>query len=351
MKLNDLRSLMLLADEEIVLNKSIVIKDTKVHFMSIRKVNGINTIWAVYEKKHTGDDGIIHMHDIEETSNRDTLYKLIDHNLETPHIHINKFMIQGEPFEVSSSSSSNIFINNMQSMIKLQHFLEADLLPSFLNDTKISDICIASYKQGKYDIFPAIDVNKEIEIKVKTACEHKTFLINKTHNVGFDKYSETVHTFYNPLNSKECTYYLQPLEICDIWNETKLMIEDDPFKDLSISDDQRSQMIQSLYQKLEHICPKGMKLAILKYETDDNISLNFRLKEYLDNKVQFKSSASAFLYSNDEEIGPNGLKTKICHVKAIDENDLSSIVIELVAFTVTIPGQTIDTQEISTNIK
>lgn len=106
-----------------------------------------------------------------------------------------------------------------------------------------------------------------------------------------------------------------------------------------LSKEELDQMKKSSFEGIEGICPKGMKLALLMYETDDDISLSFYTKEFLDKKVIANNTCSAFAFSTspDEKIGPNGLINKICFIKAVGEEEFSDIDIELFSFTVTLP--------------
>lgn len=227
MKLTDLKNIMNIVDKEIRLDKMLVIRDVKVQFMTVTKVNGENTIWAVYENKCKAGSDSIEMQDRSKLTNRDALYESIDRNSEESFISINKFIINGQDFNVSSSSSGNVFFNNMASIMRLQHFGQMDLLPSFLDDTDISDICIASFTQRDGDACPEIECAKEIQMSAVVGFDHKSFLINTPLKVAFDNTHTGEYTFYNPLNSKDTKYYLQALELYDIWEDTRLNFEDD----------------------------------------------------------------------------------------------------------------------------
>lgn len=342
MKLKDLKNKMILAKEEIELNKTLVIRGVKVHFMSIIRENNKNTIWAVYENKRNINDREMDMHELAERTNRDNLYDSIANQSGRVSIHIKNFTIQGQEFKVSSSSSSSVEFNNMESIMRLQHFSEAKLLPTFLDETNINDICMASFTQMEDGKLPVIDRSKEISMTAFVGSDHKSFLLNTPLSIGFDKNYAGSYTFYNPLRSTDSVYYLQPLELYDIWEEMRLKFEGEPFK--GFTREQMNQMSENMYKGIEGICPKGMKLAVLKYETDDDISLDFRSKEYLDTKIIMNNTASAFAFlcSPDEKIGPNGLKNKVCHIKAVDENDTRDIDIELFSFAVTIPEISVD---------
>lgn len=337
MKLNDLKNQMMIVDEEIRLDKTFMIRGVKVHFMSITKVDGENTIWALYEKRYRSTSSDIDQYEDMDRTKRDELSNAAENNSNSSFINIKKFTLQGQDFNVSSSSSDAVFFNNLEAIMRLQHFGQAELLPSFLDDIGLSDICISSFTQAKGDACPVIDTSKEIDMTVLVGFDHKRYLLNTECKAGFDSSYAIKNTFYNPMTLKNCVYYLQPLYLYDIWEETRLMFEAEHFK--NFSKEQIEQMKKSSYDGLKEICPKGKKLAMLKYETDDNISLDFYSKEFLDAKVTRSNTASAsvFIFSPDEKIGPNGLKNKMCMIKAVDEEELNEIDIELFSFTVTLP--------------
>ena len=77
---------------------------------------------------------------------------------------------------------------------------------------------------------------------------------------------------------------------------------------------------------LEEICPQGMNLAILEYESEDDITLNFYSKEYLDKKPVHRTYALASVFFTiNEEIGINGFKRQVSMLKPI-KKDFNGII-------------------------
>lgn len=82
-------------------------------------------------------------------------------------------------------------------------------------------------------------------------------------------------------------------------------------------------------ESFQEICPKDMNLAIVEYETQDDIQLNFYTKEYLDKKPVYKNSASTVIFKSDKELGINGLRSRGCMLKPVKKDFYDSIDCEL----------------------
>lgn len=329
MKLKDLKTMMVLPEYEIPINKTVIINDIKVQFMCLTHSNNRNTIWAVYENINNRFDREVPISNPSTQTNREMMTLSIDKHTAPSYIPISKIYIQGNIFAVSSSSTGYISYHDIEGIMKLQHFSESQLLPDFLDEAELNNLCIARYSQKENESFPVIDTAQSIDMEIFTGKEHQTFLVNDSLTLGFSKLEINEYTFHNPITSKDCTYYLQPLEIYDIWEELEDKFRNQNFNNLS--EEQAYQMTQ----RIERICPKGMKLAILKYETDEDITLNFYSKEYLISINENQGAALGLIIFPDEKCGPNGMPLRICPIKPINENSLQDIDIELFSFNMT----------------
>ena len=107
---------------------------------------------------------------------------------------------------------------------------------------------------------------------------------------------------------------------------------------------QKDLYIKHTRSGIQRICPKGMKLAILSYEIEKDISLSFYSSEYLNEteKISTSDGASAISLIFSSSPDTKGLPLKICMIKAIKEDNLTPIDIELVSFHQTFPEESFE---------
>ncbi|MPN40311.1 hypothetical protein SDC9_187847 [bioreactor metagenome] len=131
------------------------------------------------------------------------------------------------------------------------------------------------------------------------------------------------------------------MEHYDIWKETTHFFEDDRFK--AFTPEEQQQMKESHLSCIEQICPKGMNLAMLEYEEENDVQLNFYTKEFLDKRPVHSNSASSvgMIFGSDRKFGINGFRSRLCMIKPIEKDFQGSIDAELFSCYIRIPEEII----------
>ncbi|MCT4509562.1 MAG: hypothetical protein N4A48_12570 [Tepidibacter sp.] len=146
--------------------------------------------------------------------------------------------------------------------------------------------------------------------------------------------------FYDFIEKKNRIFYIDRIKHYDIWEEVNDKFEDAFIQDFS--KEQIKKMKEQYIDILEKICPKGMDLAIVEYETEDDIQLNFYSKEYLDViPVCNTSSSSAIILKSDKEVGNNGFESRVCMIKPVEKDFKGSLDVELFSWVMKIPEEII----------
>lgn len=102
----------------------------------------------------------------------------------------------------------------------------------------------------------------------------------------------------------------------------------------------REKNLNIFMEALENICPRDKNLAVIKYETVDNIQLNFYIKDYLEAAPICSNSTIGIIgSSNKKEIGINGYKLRECVLQPIDKDFSGEMEIELFSQFLEIPGE------------
>lgn len=84
-----------------------------------------------------------------------------------------------------------------------------------------------------------------------------------------------------------------------------------------------------------------MNLAILEYESDNDVQLNFYSKEYLDKEPVYKNSSSSMFFKSHKELGNNGFRSGICMIKPVEKDFNGCIDVVLFSQFVEIPEELI----------
>jgi hypothetical protein len=340
MILSDLKLNMLLPKKEIFINKIVRIRGKKVHLISITSEEHRNILWGIYQFVDNSYMGIDAEERVEYMSNRDEKIGGIQREINTQYTHISEITIQKQKMTFSVSSAGGIYYMDYKKCMQLQHFIENGMTTTNWNEVDLENLVIAAYEQQEGEEFPEIDLSKELDITLKVDREFKQVLINQPIRIGFGEMEKGKQFyFYDSIEKKDRIFYINKMEHYDLWEETARFFEGEQMQ--SLTEVQVKQMKENHFACLERICPKGMDLAILEYEAEDDEQLDFYSKEYLDEKPVYNSSSCGMLFKPDKEFGANGFKSRVCLIQPIEKGFYGSIDIELFSRYIEIPEEII----------
>lgn len=340
MLLKDLKQTILLPSKEILINKILKIRGIDVQLISITSEEHRNVLWAMYQLPHHVDEGINSEERIEYTSNRDKMVNDIIKEIRSPNIHISEVMIQDKKMTFDSSSANRMSYINYEGYMQLQHFIAKGMDTTIWNEVDLDNIVIAAYMQKENEEFPIIDLSRNLYITLKVSRDSKQVLINQPLALEFgDMEKGNKFYFYDSIEKKNLTCYIDKMKHYDIWEEANHHFKSEQMQ--AFSKEQIKQMKEQYLATTEEICPQGMNLAILEYETEDGVQLNFYSKEYLDKKPVQKNSTSMMFFKLDKELGINGFKSRVCIIKPIDKDFKGNIDVELFSYFMEIPEEII----------
>ncbi|WP_291637807.1 hypothetical protein [Clostridium sp.] len=342
MFLKDLKQKMILPNREILINKTVKIRGLDVQLISITSQEHRNVLWAMYQLPCPVNAGMDLEERIEYTSNRDEMTNNISKYISSPpNIYISEIMIQNQKMSFISSSSSPMHDMNYEGYMQLQHFIENGMVTTNWNEVNLANIVIAAYKQNESEEFPTVDLSKKLDITLKVNKELTQVPINQSIRLEFAEIEKgKKFSFYDSTEKKTRTFYIDRMKHYDIWDEVNHDLDDELAKVLP--EEQIEQMKKDYLTFLEKTCPKGMNLAMLEYETEDDVQLYFYSKEYLDEKpAQKTSSSSAMFFTSDKKLGTNGFKTRTCMIKPVQKGFNGIIDVELFSYLMVIPEETI----------
>ncbi|MBV7274872.1 hypothetical protein JMF89_10430 [Clostridiaceae bacterium UIB06] len=339
MLLKDLKKNMILPKKEILINKIVKLRGKEIHIISITLEENRNVLWAIYRLPYCLNEE----RDIEEipeyASNREEMINSFSQELNSYYIHISEIIIQKQKMTFSSSRSSYMYGMGHEGYMQLQHFVEIGMSTINWDEVDLGEMAIVAYVQNQNEDFPSIDLSEELDITLKVDRESKQVLINQSMCVEFSEMEKgNRFCFYGSFEKRTHFFYIDKVGHHDIWEESNRIFESEWAK--SLSQNQIEQMKKEHTAHLEEICPKGMNLLILEYESEDDIQLNFYSKEYLDKKPVHRTSALALaFFTINKELGINGFKRQVSVIKPIKKDFNDSIDVELFSYFLEIPEE------------
>ena len=320
--------------EEIIINKKTIIRGMEVNLLSFTKDEDKNTLWMLYKNESIQDDISYEGYNL---TNREELIN----NITSNNISISEMIIQGQTVTFESSCSGSIEDINEYENMMIRHFIEEGLISDEWDYVDTRNIIVARYEQKEDEYFPQINYNEDINIILKVDKEFKEVLVQHPFNVKIGKLDKDTKIYYFDEYTKEDKFfYLNEIRKYDIWEDISENL-DKTIKHLEES--QREEIKKDYINGVESICPKGMYLAIISYETEDDMQLRFFTKEYLELKPKYDTYSSAvyFTFAFDDEESINGYKNRIEHLKPIEKNFDDELEIELFSKYIEIPEEII----------
>lgn len=91
-------------------------------------------------------------------------------------------------------------------------------------------------------------------------------------------------------------------------------------------------------------CSEHQVLALLEYESEDDIQLNFYAQDYLDTKPLPASRMTSmhWFFKSDREVGPHGLKSRVSLIDPVDRTFEGRIIVELMSYYEELPEKLIE---------
>lgn len=340
MLVKDLKQRMFLPEKEILINKIINIRGRDVHLISITSQEQRNVLWVMYQVNSSHDEEIYLKRSVEYTSNREKMLNNLANRTDDYSLSISEMIIQNKKMTFSSSRSAHIDRVQSEEYAKMQHFIEEGITTSNWDKVNLRDIVIAGLVQSEEEQFPEIDLSKDLEISLKLRREFNQVLIGEPMTLEFGEVEKgKKFYFYDTIQKKNRIFYIDRLYHYDIWSEVNEFFSKEYIKGTPQA--RLKDMKDEYLAGVENTCPKGMNLAMLEYETEDDVQLDFYTAECLEERPILSSSSSGMLFKTKEKCGPNGYRSRVCMIKPVPKDFEGSIEVELFSWFMQIPEENI----------
>lgn len=349
MKLKELKERMLIPDREILINRPVKIEDTDVLLISITSENSINKLWTLRklpERSHEEEYAEESVYETERNlSNRERIQQELQGEMvrDVQGDFISQLTIQGQTLTFNSSEWAYFGEEDHGTYMKLQHFIEKGLELESFADVELNRLSLISYEQDSSEPFPDVNFDKEPDITLKfNSAVRRVPIHAEPIMLEFGDAPKGIqYSFYDPFHDKNRFFYIDALTRYDLWKETEKKLEKPASEEYT--EEEWRQFKAQQFRALGTVCSKDQDLALVEYESEDNIQLNFYAKHVLDEKPipSFDGIGMSIIFSSDREFGNNGLKSRTDSTGPVDKTYEGSIVIELLSYYTEIPEKII----------
>ena len=192
MKFKELRDLLFLEKEEIIINKKINVQGKEMLLLSLMKGLKCNKLWAIYINELNCTD------EFEEVTltNREERVRTIEQKNIYGNIHFTQMTIQNQKITFQSSSTNGIDCLNNEEMIILQHFMKKGMISNEYDELPLENITLVCYEQTEGEDFPEINKNEKVVITLEIYEELEEVLIQHPFKVSIGKSNENTKIYY-----------------------------------------------------------------------------------------------------------------------------------------------------------
>lgn len=340
-----LKKQMLLPQKEILINRSVEIRGRKTILVSITTQADETVLWGL---QYQPSLGMMSEEPIQCMTNKERLLRNRVHQTNQNDF-ISELVIQGQKMTFGSCSANRILENSHEAFMRLQHFVESGLSVTELDDYPMDELILFAYKQREGEPFPEFNSSKGLDMTLEIASrmeeqgiDYQPFSLSFQENLEKEK----PRFFQDTTQNINRTFYLNAFKHYDIWKEIEEYFISEKFQKTLEAQNLDAKAIEAFksnyLRSMESVCPRGYDLAVLEYETEDNIQLNFYSNHFLDEKPAPSGSSSVgFILRPDEELGANGYKKRQCMIGPIEKDYEGSMDVVLFSWYKNLPEESL----------
>lgn len=250
------------------------------------------------------------------------------------YVNIESIKLGEHIFNVCSGQATSLRYaeNDIEMLYVYFKMLEAGWnIPAWLKEMSWDDLQLVELELEAVDQLPVCDAGTDITFMHSNTC--RKVILPKSKSVKLTIGKAGSFSFENAEGEKvKC--YVNDVRLIDVWEDAKKRFEDPRYREL-MTEEQLEDMKKTFYSTLEENCPKGKNYIGIEYECDNDITLQFYSKEFLNSYPQeYSGTASALtmLVRPDKKQGEHGLKLKGNVIQTPVGGDVKQISVELIFY-------------------
>lgn len=243
------------------------------------------------------------------------------------HFHGAEKVCIGDMELTANESGSRCGVEQWDKVALFTRFLLNGWDPAGIDTQDINAMFLTSLTfEGVYDAIPTFEPEASIRFSMRQGSTRHLVELPVTLAVG----SEYPDKLYFTDRGSEERHWAQinRVTLCNMWEEMSKTFDDPRMKEQFTSED-LSQRKAEFEEHFSEMCPKGMCFAVIEYECEEDISLQFYSKRWLDAEPIHSGSVMGFFMSPDEPLGKLGLKLRAAVIQEPIAPNTASIEAEL----------------------
>lgn len=327
----------LVLEEEIAINKQVVIRGVEIQLLSIVKEEGTRKLLMLYQEVKA-EKNSIHREDYK--TNRE---KMIESLQNEPMYGLNNLYIKaikfaGQEFMMEGSSARGLRYYHESDYEIYTYFKEKGLIPKEWLEGSMEKLILSEYRLESDTELPVDNLNKLMPMILNVDESHYTVRIEHAFRIKIGKVEPNTRIqYFDEATGKKRAFYIDEVEKYYYYDEGLQRLEEIL---QNIEPAEREHFKEEYIKHLEEVCPPDKALILLHYETEDGEQLNFFLKEYLEVEPEHRMYSGSVGFGCKGN-GLNGYPVRIELLKTVEKDFDEALEVELFSRYITIPEESI----------
>jgi len=325
------------------LNKWIEIRGVEVVLLAVIDSGDKTNLWymsRIPEYDQKGDENPRWNEGYEPRTQREWLAYALCVESQCESININTVKLGTVELALEGASSSGCYDENYENLMAMQFFCQGGIDFSKWNDVDGRRIMLyrapVVVSEGM-DVFDALEKTNLSEVVLDIHQAIKRVLLPSPLCMTLGLGEKKTVTYTDPGTGEAKKIYLNGVVIQDVWAS----LEESASKVAErLSADDFLQWKAGLENALTNICPKGKALAMVEYDEESGIQLDFYETTFLESPYVPESSACAWFFGSEEiATGPSGNPYKWADIRAVDIHETGPFEVELISVIQVTPAE------------
>lgn len=253
-----------------------------------------------------------------------------DGRIEPANIAVNKVKIGNMQFDVESTEVTRCDVRNWEIMTMLIELLRLGWQPDSIDYQNIDNLFLTVIElAGEFALIPDLGENPILQVELhprNTSC-----LVEQSVTLSIAaKYPDKLW-FCNKKTGEKHWIQINRVCLCNMWEEAQNIFNSPHFQE-RLSQDELDKAKADFESHISAICPEGMCYPLVEYECEEDITLQFYSKAWLDAEPLHNSSGMGFIIKPDNKSGVLGLPLKAALIQEPMPEDTEIIEAELFCY-------------------
>ena len=264
-----------------------------------------------------------------------------------PFIPIKSVFINEMEFEINVTENRLLSFKDGESVLFLTELLRNGWNPEGIDYQSIDMLFLTSIEfAGDFAEIPEFDDNAKLHFTMNK--DNVSYLVEQPIILTVNgEYPEKLW-FKNKEDFEEHWVQINRVYLMDIWGEMEKNFSEPKLLE-NMTKEQIDEAKRNIEKSFIDVCPKGMYYPVIEYESEDDISLEFHTKKFLDSKpVHHGNGSVGFIIRPDIPTGILGMKLKAAIIQEPVLGNTDIIEAELFQYHKTVTPKDIILPEVET---